>query len=401
MPRPKKLTPSYLPHTASGRGRAVWTDFAGIRRQRLLPGLHNSDESRTAFAQLQLELATSPGAMALPKGPRRLSVSEVLLTYLQFAQTYYVDATGHTTAEFTCMKAAIKPVSELYSTLAADQFGPVALRAVRQRMIDGGLCRSQVNHRIDRVKRVFRWAASEELVPVSTYEALRTLAGLRRGRCGVREADPVRPVPDELVVATLPFLPPHVRAMVSLMWHTGMRPSEVCGMTLAQIDHTGPTWTYRPRHHKTLYAGKFRSVQLGPKSRSILIDFLQGRSLAPDELLFSPRRQREERFAELRMNRVSKVQPSQASRRAAKPVKLPGERYVPTAICRAVALACKKAGVAHWFPYQLRHAFGTRVRKEAGLEGAQVLLGHSHAAITEIYAERDEALAANIAAKLG
>jgi len=96
-----------------------------------------------------------------------------------------------------------------------------------------------------------------------------------------------------------------------------------------------------------------KTLQLGPKARAVLVEFLRGRSLAPDELLFSPNRQREERFVELRAHRRSKVQPSQESRRKAKPRKRPGDRYVPTAIGRAVALACKKAGVPHWFPYQL------------------------------------------------
>ena len=83
MPRPKKLTPSYLLHSASGRGRAVWTDFAGIRRQRLLPGLHNSTESRTAFAQFQLELATSPGFTGSSERGGSLSVAELLQAYLR------------------------------------------------------------------------------------------------------------------------------------------------------------------------------------------------------------------------------------------------------------------------------------------------------------------------------
>ena len=54
-----------------------------------------------------------------------------------------------------------------------------------------------------------------------------------------------------------------------------------------------------------------------------------------------------------------------------------------------------------WCPNQIRHAFGTRVRKVAGLEAAQVTLGHSKADTTQIYAERNEALAAEIAAKIG
>ena len=46
-------------------------------------------------------------------------------------------------------------------------------------------------------------------------------------------------------------------------------------------------------------------------------------------------------------------------------------------------------------------AFGTKVRKEHGLEAAQVMLGHSRADVTQVYAERNEALAATIAAKIG
>ena len=55
----------------------------------------------------------------------------------------------------------------------------------------------------------------------------------------------------------------------------------------------------------------------------------------------------------------------------------------------------------HWHPNQLRHSFATRVRKEYGLEATQVLLGHSRADVTQVYAERDQQLAATVAAKIG
>jgi hypothetical protein len=43
----------------------------------------------------------------------------------------------------------------------------------------------------------------------------------------------------------------------------------------------------------------------------------------------------------------------------------------------------------------------TKTRKQFGLEAAQVLLGHSRADITQVYAERDEALAFRLAAEVG
>jgi integrase len=54
-----------------------------------------------------------------------------------------------------------------------------------------------------------------------------------------------------------------------------------------------------------------------------------------------------------------------------------------------------------WHPNQLRHTFATLVRKRHGLEAAQVLLGHSRADVTQVYAERNEELAASVAALVG
>jgi site-specific recombinase XerC len=41
------------------------------------------------------------------------------------------------------------------------------------------------------------------------------------------------------------------------------------------------------------------------------------------------------------------------------------------------------------------------IRREFGLEAAQVLLGHAKADVTQVYAERDLTLAKQVAAKIG
>ena len=63
--------------------------------------------------------------------------------------------------------------------------------------------------------------------------------------------------------------------------------------------------------------------------------------------------------------------------------------------------AAIRAGVEPWHPNQLRHTFATTVRRQHGLEAAQVLLGHSRADVTQVYAERDLTLASTVAAKVG
>ena len=54
-----------------------------------------------------------------------------------------------------------------------------------------------------------------------------------------------------------------------------------------------------------------------------------------------------------------------------------------------------------WSPNQLRHSRATIIRERYGIEAAQVVLGHSDARTTEIYAERDFAAAARIMREIG
>lgn len=55
-----------------------------------------------------------------------------------------------------------------------------------------------------------------------------------------------------------------------------------------------------------------------------------------------------------------------------------------------------------WHPHQLRHNAATLLRREFGLEAAQLALGHSSAEITDaVYAERDDMKAIEITRKIG
>ncbi len=77
------------------------------------------------------------------------------------------------------MVDAVAPVNELYGNLIANDFGPLKLKTIRQHMIDRDLCRTEINKRVGRIKRVFKLAVSEELIVPSVYEGLRSVTGLR------------------------------------------------------------------------------------------------------------------------------------------------------------------------------------------------------------------------------
>ncbi len=49
----------------------------------------------------------------------------------------------------------------------------------------------------------------------------------------------------------------------------------------------------------------------------------------------------------------------------------------------------------------MRHSAATEIRKQFGLEAAQTVLGHAKADVTQVYAERDAALAAEVMRKIG
>lgn len=93
---------------------------------------------------------------------------------------------------------------------------------------------------------------------------------------------------------------------------------------------------------------------------------------------------------------------NETKRVGAKRKRPPADRYDFTAIDRAVARACEKAGVAHYSPYCLRHLKAVELRERYGLESVRAVLGQSSMAIAEHYAKRaDEVIATRAAAEVG
>ncbi len=78
---------------------------------------------------------------------QRPLVSELLVAYLEFAETYYSNE-GQPTKEFRGMVDAVGPLNHLYGDTLADEFGPLKLKAVREHIVEQGLCRTEVNKRI-------------------------------------------------------------------------------------------------------------------------------------------------------------------------------------------------------------------------------------------------------------
>jgi len=180
-------------------------------------GKYDSEESREKYRRVVAEwFATAhPSRVHSPAAPGPadgLTVNELILAYARFVDAYYVKD-GHPTVEPTNIRLVLRIVRRLYGTTPAGSFGPLALKAVRDEMVRAGNCRSEINRRVGRVVRMFKWGVSEELVAPGVYEALRTVSGLRRGRSAVKENPPVGPAPDADVEAVRPQVSRQVWAM--------------------------------------------------------------------------------------------------------------------------------------------------------------------------------------------
>jgi len=283
---------------------------------------------------------------------------------------------------------------------------------------------------------MWKWAASEELIPASAYHSLTVVAGLQKGRTVARETEPIGPVDDATVDATKAHLNRHVCGLIEFQRWTGCRPGEACNLKRCDIDMGGEVWLYRPTLHKTSYRGKPRTIAIGPHGQKMLAEFFTEN---PDDFLFSPARAIQELNAVRSANRKTPLYPSHRkhnkARRKVLPKRAPAAGYTHTSYSQAVARACEEVYPApatiarlpgetakawklrltpfqkkeltkwrrahRWAPNQLRHSYATKVRKAHGLEAVQVLLGHSRADVTQVYAERNESLAITVASKIG
>ncbi len=337
---------------------------------------------------------------------------ELADAYWEHAQGYYRGSSG----SLPRIRVAIRAICEHYGRKPIDEFGPLALQAVRQRFIDDGLSRTYVNNVVGAIKRIFRWGAAQELASVEIYQALAAVSGLRQGRTEAVEPAPIGPVHDDAVEATLPYMPEVIADMVRLQRLCGCRPAEVCMVRPCDVDTTGNVWIYRPGSHKTEYRGHDRTVFIGPKGQDILRPYLRRND---NDSCFSPIESEKRRLSLLHAARKTPLlrgnRPGTNRRR--KPKKQLRASYDTYTYRRAIHRAIERANkirvddaadmgiepalLPHWSPNQLRHSRATEIRKAYGLEAAQVILGHASADVTQVYAERDAALAVEVAKKTG
>jgi len=344
-----------------------------------------------------------------------ITVAQIGLRYLDHCQTYYRTPDGKVTSSVAGVEMALRALFPFSDTPAAT-FGPRALKVVRDALVRDGRPRVTCNRVVKTIRRMFKWAASEELVSSESWHALETVAALQKGRTEAPELEPIDEVPEPVVAETLPHLPPVVAAMVQFQRWTGTRPGEVCLLRPCDIDRTGAVWVYRPEHHKLSWREDAmpRQITIGVEGQKVLMPFLLR---AASAYCFSPvdtlrqqlKARREERKTPLYKSHVAHMK---EKRKGKSGQRRPGERYTTATYRRAIARAVEAANkvrekqgikerLANWSPNQLRHLRAGEVEEQFGIEAASAILGHSNIRTTEIYARRKLQIAMEVTRQIG
>lgn len=368
--------PKYRRHTVRNLGFA---QFNGKRHY--FPGAYKSQESLRAYNEF-IRKNVNPALNYLsvaPPAQDAITVGDIALKYLRWAEQQHPGERS----EFANVRAAIKHLLATDAATRAVEFGPLRLKALQSRLATSTTSRSYVNAVCSKVKRMFKWAASEELVPVTVFQALQTVAGLRVGKSLAKEPAKRLPVSWEHVDAVLQIVSPTIHAMMLLQWLTGARSQSICEARPHQFKRSANPWEWRPKHkteatHDVL-------LFIGPQAQAVLSPFLEGKG--PQDYLFNPRH----------LN--------------GRPAKGYRSMYDATSYRRAITRAIERINKKNeksgldpmplWTPHQMRHARATLVRAKHGLEAAQSSMGHATLDATQIYAQAQRELARTVAIDMG
>lgn len=371
---PRRTVPAYCHHKATGQARVR------LDGKDCYLGVYGTKESRNLYSQLIHDWLSRQD-----RAPKAIDVGRLAILYSQHAKNRY-RKNGEATSEIHGVRSALRFLVKDYRKLPVSELSPRVVKAVRSKMVESGLARTTVNSLVSKLRRMVKWAVGEELCQASILTALEAIPDLRRDEAAF-ETEPVEPVPVSFINAIKPFLAEKLWGAVQFQLLTGARPGEAMILRGCDLDLSGDVWMFTPASHKTEHHGRRRVICIGPVGQALLRQYLTTDLTA---YVFGTDRSKQKQ-----------------------PYRRDSYTTAIARACRAATSALKEKATAEgrdsssedeipvWSPNQLRHNFATMARKAAGIEASRVLLGHSSAVTTEIYAERDLDAARAVVAKIG
>ena len=163
--------PKYLCQKCKDRPDRAYTRIDG---KKVYLGKYGSEESRAKYAELIVATNRVPPTPE-PAGPP--TVSELMAAYLVHVDEYY----GHKSPEWYHARSYMKGLRRHFGALQAHVFKAKKLKELREHWIANGWSRRYINEHVARLKRMFKWAVSEEMVPTDVYQSLCLVDGQVQG----------------------------------------------------------------------------------------------------------------------------------------------------------------------------------------------------------------------------
>jgi integrase len=178
-----------------------------------------------------------------------------------------------------------------YGEIPVADFNVACLNLLRTAIIQSRrFCREGINDYVRRIVTLFKWGVSVGQVDPITAWGLATVKPLEPGHPSTFDHPEREYVTDDVIIATLPLLPPTLQAMIKLQRLTGMRPSEVFNMLVGDIDTASVQgiWLYRLASHKTQKkTGKRRVLPLNATEQALIAPYLIGKKAT--DSVFNPK----------------------------------------------------------------------------------------------------------------
>ncbi len=185
MPWKADRIPTYRLNRRSGRvvtlrvGRDVYL------------GAYGSPESKAEYRRVIAEFLAAGREDPQPPPADALTWCELAARYLRYAAGYYRAPDGSESRTVKTIKCALASLLPLYGDQSVESFGPLALKAVRNRIIETGKARKTVNDYVATIKRIVRWGVGEELGVAEGHGSLARGRGVEAGPVG-RQGDSAR-----------------------------------------------------------------------------------------------------------------------------------------------------------------------------------------------------------------
>ena len=364
--------PTYSRDPRSGRGFARYVDPKTKKRVRQwFPGEFGSAESRGSFREFILKFTGRHEATAARKNRERLkaiSVAELMELWVADYARRFGERSKNVSAAVYAAAAACRD----HAVVRAASFEAGDLRAIRERLAaEDRLSRDGVNRQVYAIRRAFRWAREESLIPASVPVDLEAVRGVPRNE-GRSMPDPTTAdaeVAKRIIeyLRTKPDKAAAGRVVAFLRW-TGARPSEANRATVGMLAADQSRLVIPARLAKT---SRDRVIPLNAEARAVVDEAITaGGSINPAAPIF------------------------QSSR---------GKPFTSSGILQAMTKAADALGLPRTTAYSLRRLAATEVLIATGSEAAAAaVLGHStRSKVIERYTRNRADLAVTGAESIG